>query len=287
MHALFYSYENPAHRSLIQSLIKGLKRHGDRCTVRSILEFDPEEAQNADVVFAYNIVTGPIIVEECLAREVSVIYYDKGYFNRGWDTANPEVYYRFSVNGFHPLNYFQAVPKPPDRWSKLGLELEPRRAQGKNIVFAGCSAKFASLNGFDLDAYAKDIVRQIKSLTDRPIIYRPKKALDPPPPIPGTIYSHKKCRIGEDLADAHALVTFSSNAAVDAILSGVPAFVLGPGIAKPISNTDLSRINDPWFPSEKERLQWACDLAYCQWRVEEMEDGSLWQSLKEVLSRGT
>ena len=284
MHALFYTYDNPAQKALIQSLTKGLEKHGDTWKVTHVLDFEPEQVREADVVFAYNILTGPTIIEACLTRNVNVLYYDKGYFNRGWDTDNPEVYYRFSANGFHPLHYFQKSPRPSDRWQKLGVELASRRERGRDIVFAGCSAKFANLNGFDLDEYASDIVRRIQSLTDRPIIYRPKKTLEPPRPIPGTVYSHKRGRIAEDLADAHALVTFSSNAAVDAVLSGVPAFVLGPGIAKPVSNTDLSKIEEPWFPTDKQRLQWCYDLAYCQWRVDEMEDGSLWTHLKELIA---
>ncbi len=283
MRALLYYYANLAHQQLVRVIVKGLQAHGVATTLTFIRDFHPDQTKAADVIFAYNILNGPRIIQACHERNVNVVYYDKGYFNRGWDTMNPEVYYRFSVNAFQPLHYFQSTPRPPDRWERLGIELQPRRA-GQNIIFAGCSSKFARLNGFELDSYASDVVRRIRALTDRPIIYRPKKSLTPPPPIPGTLYSHKRARIAVDLADAYALVTFSSNAAVDAILSGVPAFVLGPGIARPVSNTDLSKINDPWFPSEKERLQWCYDLAYCQWRVAEIEDGSLWRHLKDLMA---
>lgn len=284
MRVLIYYYSNQPHKTLVRSLIKGLKKHGEACETKFILDYEPDQVKDADVVLAYNILSGPKIIQACLERNVDVVYYDKGYFSRGWDTDSADVYYRFSVNEFHPLHYFQSIPRPPDRWQELGIELKPRRTAGNDIVFAGCSAKFARVNGFDLNGYATGVVREIRSRTDRPIIYRPKKALNPPPPIPGTVYSHKRCRIGEDLANAHSLVTFSSNAAVDAILSGVPAFVLGPGIAKPVSNTDLSKINDPRFPSEKERLQWCYDAAYCQWKVNEMEDGTLWNHLKETFA---
>jgi len=154
------------------------------------------------------------------------------------------------------------------------------------IIITGCSQKFARMHGFTNEEFATGLVDRLKKLTDRPVVYRPKSADTHATPIPGALFSHDECKIQEELENAYAVVTFSSNAAADAVIAGVPAFTLGPSIARPVSNTDLSKINDPWFPSEKERLQWACDLAYCQWRVEEMENGSLWQSLKEVLSRG-
>ena len=167
----------------------------------------------------------------------------------------------------------------------MSIELKPRKKNGTKIVITGCSQKFARMHGFTNESFTEQLVARLKKLTNRPIVYRPKSADTHAVPIPGTIFSYDRCKIEEDLEDAHAVVTFSSNAAVDAVLSGVPAFVLGPGIAKPVSNTDLSKIEEPWFPTEKERLQWCYDLAYCQWRVEEMEDGSLWADLKKILSR--
>ncbi len=285
---LFYRRDNRGEKSLTASLMKGIQKHGDECRTVLSTDFlkDPDWG-GAEVVFIGRSLPGSKIVIEAARRDkVQFVYYDKGYFNRGWKTEDPQVYYRFSVNNFQPLEYFQAVPRPPDRWQKLAIELEPRK-KGSSIVVAGYSEKFAAFFGVDAKKHTDEMIHAIQKKTDKPIAYRARTT-------PGSTEGFnskpkgQEARKMQDLFEnAHALVTFASNAAADAVIAGVPAFTLGPSIARPVSNTDLSLINDPWFPSEKERLQWACDLAYCQWRVEEMEDGSLWQSLKEVLSRGT
>jgi hypothetical protein len=264
---------------------EGMKRHGDTFEVLPQEAFDTANLSGVDAVFTHNVAFARPIMDACLKKGIHTIYYDKAYFGRGWNTEDPEAYVRFSVNSFQPLAYFQSIRRPDDRWRRLNIEWKPRRSNGRNIVFAGCTAKFADWYGFDLVEYAAHAVNAIRSYTDRPIVYRPKKSENPPPPIAGTFYSHNARKMWEELENAFALVTFSSNAAAEALLDGVPAFVLGPGIARPVSNTDLSSIDDPIFPSPQKLYQWGCDLAYCQWRMDEMKNGTVWKELKETMKR--
>lgn len=291
MNLLFYHTENLGEIPLVNALVNGAQLHGMICQTRQIEEYgqnqrlDDQDILHADAVFVCR--TSPYakrVMEACVRLGVNYIYCDKGYLNRGWKSDNPDIYYRFSVNNFQPLDYFQSIPRPSDRWDKLKIPLKKPQGGGKHIVFAGCSWKFGLWNGFEITEYATQVVQQIKKYTDRPIIYRPKVSSKKPPEIPGTLFSYDEKRIAEDLESAHALVTFSSNAASDAIFAGIPAFVLGPAIAKPVSNTDLSKINEPYFPDEHTRKQWCYDLAYCQWRVEEMMNGMVWEYLREVLA---
>lgn len=281
---LFYEDRDPSHTLLAKALRESIQKEGDSCRFLPIREFSVPQIEEADAVITYHITFSKPIMDACLKKKIHAIYYDKGYTNRAWRGHGQKAYYRFSVNAFHPLHYFQSRQRPSDRWQALGIRLNPRAKNGLNIIFAGCSQKFADWHGFDITHYAMRVIGEIKKYTDRPIVYRPKKSAVPPPPIPGTIYSHREQKIEHELERAHALVTFSSNAAVDAIFAGVPAFVLGPSIAKPVSNVDLSEIERPYFPSEEERLQWCSDLAYCQWRLDEIEGGLVWKSLKETMS---
>ncbi len=285
MRVLLYQHTNRGEQELTSALSRGIARVGDEWKILSKHGFDPKDLEGWDAVFTGRLVTSDYVMAACADQGINFVYFDKGYFYRGWKTEDPGVYYRFSVNSFQPLVYFQSVPRSADRWKKLDIELKPRKKNGSKIVITGCSQKFARMHSFTNESFTEELVVKLKKLTDRDIVYRPKSADTHAVPIPGTIFSYDRCKIEEELEDAHAVVTFSSNAAVDAVLAGVPAFVLGPGIAKPVSNTDLSKIEEPWFPTDKERLQWCYDLAYCQWRVEEMEDGSLWTDLKKILSR--
>jgi len=72
-------------------------------------------------------------------------------------------------------------------------------------------------------------------------------------------------------------------AATESILTGVPTFVLAPSnAARPVSNTDLSQIEDPWFPEHDQIYAWASHLAYGQFHIDELADGTAARILNET-----
>ncbi len=73
----------------------------------------------------------------------------------------------------------------------------------------------------------------------------------------------------EDLKDVWCVVTHVSACAVDAILSGVPAIVTGPSIARPISG----KIEDIEKPPTPDRERWLNNLAYSQFSVQDIKSG--------------
>lgn len=283
MRVAFYWYDHETDLLIAEALCRSIRSHGDEVTVLPRASFDPDQPTDFDVVFTRGISESRPIMHHCLEKGINVVYCDKGYFSRGWNDERAS--YRLSVNSFHPLRYFQARPRPADRWEALGVPLLSRQRTGRNIVFASIPPKSAAWCGFDSVEYAERIIGEIKKRTDRPIVYRPRKSKDQPPPIPGTIYSYNRCNIHEELEDAYALVAYSSNAAADAIVAGVPAFVLGPGIARPVANTHLDALENPFFPSDEARRQWCRDLAYCQWRIDEMSQPWVWGELKDKMTR--
>jgi hypothetical protein len=62
----------------------------------------------------------------------------------------------------------------------------------------------------------------------------------------------KTNRVERALDDVHAVVTFNSIAATEAILAGVPVFATGTQqmLLRPVSNTDLTKIDKPWWPDQ-------------------------------------
>jgi hypothetical protein len=81
----------------------------------------------------------------------------------------------------------------------------------------------------------------------------------------------------------HAVVTFNSIAATESVLAGVPAFVLAPSNAAiPVSNTNLSKIDNPWYPEREQIYDWACHLAYGQFHNSELLDGTALKILQET-----
>jgi hypothetical protein len=76
--------------------------------------------------------------------------------------------------------------------------------------------------------------------------------------------------------NAHALITWSSAAAVMAVLAGVPVVTMGPCAAAPMAGdiADVENLPQP------ERESWAGVLADNQWTLDEMRAGKAWEALR-------
>ena len=82
----------------------------------------------------------------------------------------------------------------------------------------------------------------------------------------------------EAVASAWVVVTMNSNAAVDALLMGVPVVAVDPGsMAWPIASRTLAEVADPYVPTEALRRQWLAAMAYGQWSLDELRSGVAWQ----------
>jgi len=229
------------------------------------------------------------IIEEHAMLGKKFICVDKGYKRgRGSDPAAKMSYYRASVGGFQPLDYFQMIPRPSDRWDRLGFVIEPRKKGGRDIIYAGSSQKYSDFKRLgDANAYANKIMRRAFKHCPKAqrgsIIYRPKPSWKGAEPVPKFKFSQNVVKINRALMDAYALITYGSNAALDSILAGVPTVVLGDSIAQPIAMKELSDLREPTHPDSSVIHQWGCDLAYCQWTPEEMRSGEMWETLLENL----
>lgn len=207
--------------------------------------------------------------------------------------VDTHVYARIGIDGaFQDDADFCNAGSPADRWQRLarefGLALQPYRTQGAQVLVVGQKPGDASLRGADIVEWMIDTATRLRACTDRPIVVRAhpasrpedfprmKKAFAAQPhihldiPPTGTIH--------EALQGAWAAVTYSSSAAIDALLAGIPAISTIPAsMAWPVTDHDLSMIDQPTlYPRE----QWLYDLCYAQWSVEEAAMGLVWARLK-------
>ena len=225
--------------------------------------------------------------QEFLSAGKHTVYIDKGLTRHGDDKYGNRLpkYYRVSVDSFQATAYFMKKDRPPDRWETFGYEMKPWQKVGKDghIVVAGGSEKYSFWHEHEGGAtgWAWRVIEEIRKYTRRPIVYRPKPSWADAVPIKGTKFSRPPTVLTQELQNCHALVTFGSNSAVTSICQGVPVFVLGDGIARPMGLSDLSKIESPLYPSDQDRMRWARCLAYAQWSLEEMESGECWKVLRE------
>jgi hypothetical protein len=257
-------------------MVKGLALAGANGFLRS--SYNHRQGQpEFDVAIFYGLAGG-------LARLMAdyrdagrrAIYADLGYWGRRklsrWDG-----HHKLALNSRHPTAYFQSRPKTDERFRQFRIKIAPWRERGRHILLIGMSAKAAAAEGLLPEQWERQTVQRLRELTDRPIVYRPKPNWDAAHPIEGTVWG-KGPELAQALVGAHAVVAHHSNAAVDALLAGVPC-ICPDGVASVLSGHQLEQIENPPMPDGRE--QWAWDLAWTQWSVEEIERGAAYRYLED------
>ncbi|WP_146435642.1 hypothetical protein [Blastopirellula retiformator] len=225
-----------------------------------------------EIIAAHSVATAHYTRElrkKChLVIERGFIHRDR-YFMIGWGGLNGRAKY---LNRFSPAN----------RWNQLEVPVAPWRADGEHIVLCGQVPWDASVQHVDHVQWCRETAKTLRQLTSRPIIFRPHPLAKDAVDMQGTgvdVILSQADSLQEDMKNAWAVVTFSSNAGVEATLAGIPSFVCDEGaMGYSLLNKDLRRIESPLKP---DRTQWLYDLAYTQWTLEEAAMGApiahLWE----------
>lgn len=174
-------------------------------------------------------------------------------------------------NGFNGRGFFPGAKDNGERFEQnFGHLLRPwRQPTSGNALLIGQVPGDASLNGIDIREWVEDTARELGRL-GLGVTFRPHP--ESPQPAPqGCELSNMD--LANDLERCAMLVTFSSTTAVESVLAGVPTWVVDDGsVAAPVA---ARKIGSPFlFP---DRTQWCHDLAWRQWRMDELADGSAWR----------
>ena len=195
----------------------------------------------------------PEIVAQAVEAKRPWVYLDHGYFRRGHFSGH----YRMTWCGFQQN---RINPAPPDRWERLRVKMHPWR-KGRDIIVCPPSDHVAKM--FGAQGWLAETLETLARHTDRPITVRRK---DDRHPLPVA------------LTRAHALVAFNSIAAVEAVTLGTPVFVPKGSAAFPMGKQELAEIETPLTP---DREEWVRSLAYGQFTIDEMRDGTAWRLLRK------
>ena len=210
-------------------------------------------------------------IHACIEQGRDYYYIDTGYFGNN----KHKNFHRITKNA---MQYTGKLDPdcPVDRFEQTGESLKKFRP-GKNILICPPSQKAMSYWGLKLEDWLQITVDDIKKYTDRPIVIREKQP--------------RHVRINTDTIqmaleqDVHCMVTFNSIAAVEALMNGKPVFTTGPvgtNAAEPLSNKDLKLIDNPFIPTIEEVHNLCCNLAYQQFTVKEMREGTAWRMLNGI-----
>lgn len=211
--------------------------------------------------FFYGINDSNVAVWKAVRESGADYYYsDNSYFD-----ATRGTHFRVTRNAVQHDGHGCSDGK---RFAKLGITIEPwRRGGGDYIVVCPQSDAFMKTIAGWRGLWLPTAMQAIRQFTSRPTRVREwspdKKAL--------------AATLRDDLEGAAALVTYSSAAAITAVLAGVPAVCMGPCAARPVS-IDIADIESPQYA---ERAQWAGVLADRQWTLEELRAGAAWKVLQQ------
>ena len=249
---------------------------------------DPYEECDIAVVFGVGKDRVPVsydrarIINEHRKRKKSVIIIEKGFVDR-------DRYFAVGLNGLNGQADFRNRGMPPDRAAKSGFALQPLRETGRHILVIGQIPWDANVQDSDHSAWCRGAVDYMLGNTDdRIVIFRPHPLA--PADLDYGIRTKGRLRVStgslaNDLRNCHAVITFSSNTGVDAMVAGIPV----------IASSEMSMVwnaarhnfaeacDDGFCFSKTQRLKWWNDINYAQWNLDEIADGDAWRHLMRPL----
>lgn len=244
---------------------QGLARHGIK--VEFTARDDPIEGADFHVTWS---IKRPNIFrwKERTGRHVLVM--ERGYL--------PDRFVYSSI-GWDGLNNRAIFPEPEgwERWDDLFSQyLKPwRETNTGNALLCGQVPGDSALYGMDMDAWARETARELQGRGYR-VLFRPHPLTVRRNGV--TVPEGAERAPGETLEDSlehvDLCVTYNSNAGVESVLHGTPTVTLDKGaMAWGVSSHDYSAVRP-------DRETWAFRMAWCQWTLDEIADGTAWQALK-------
>jgi len=190
------------------------------------------------------------------SRRKNFYYGDHGIIRRN-------IFYRVTKNSY----FHNGLGKSDGvRARTQGFIPAPWRKDGKTIIICPQSEEHHLRYGLTRDEWITRTVDQLSRQTDRPIKIHGKWDRKP---------------LQAFFNEAWAVVVHSSNSAVEAVLSGIPAFHTAPCTAASVACSDLSKIETPVY--SENRQNFFNVLADNQWTLEEMARGMAWEKINAAI----
>jgi hypothetical protein len=203
-----------------------------------------------------------------------VIVLEVGALNRG-------TMWKVGVNGINRDAYFAPKNNNNERANMLGLKMQPwtHNEDGHIVICLQHNKSQQWANMPPQDKWLDKTLSTIRKRTDRPIVIRPH----PRCPIVPFADKYENIKVQHpkkndntyddyefDMSNAYAVISWSSNPAIHAVLQGVPAFTGPSSLAYDVAQHDIKQINNPIRP---DRTQWLNDLAHTEYSTHEIAAG--------------
>ncbi len=254
------------------SVMDGLRSIGFNVKHRGATAYRAGETEQFDVVFVSGLHgQARQVVADYEKKNVPVIVHDLGRVRKDLN----HVY--LGIGGLHWLPKGKADDK---RLKKILFTGTQERPEGKHVLIVGQKGNDQShqLSNDDLDKLYNALIVEIKKHTDLPIIFRPHPLRSYNQKISGAeVVTPEQESLHEALDGAVAAVMHSSTSGLTALELGVPVFCEKGSFLEPIASgllDDLSSIEDPATPDDKDVKNFFQRVSYTQWSVREIVSGA-------------
>jgi hypothetical protein len=253
---------------------------------------------DAKLIDSYNYkrnrdtITDPILIrgissgghaKHAIANNRDFYFIETGYLGNYRCDNNQtgrKIYHRIEKNS---MQQSRIMDVPDDRWRELcsfnpALNYNGWKKPGSKILLIMSTEKPFEYYGTTKDEWVNSTIAALRQHSDREIVIREKAGRGER--TNDTIYDALD-------KDIHAVVTYNSIAAVEAIQYGIPAFCTAPTAASAVSTGDFSQIENPHKPSEDVIYKWLSSVAYGQFSLNEILTGQAWNLVQENEQRPT
>jgi hypothetical protein len=271
-------------RNIFDAFITSLKNAGEELYIN-------KSADNADVAVIWSVLWRGRMAEykkiwdRYRSQGKPVVVLEVGGLRRNKS-------FKIGINGINRDADFANQEVDDKRWPLFGHELRPWNPTGELIVICGQHDTSEQWKGLPrMSAWIKNQITEIRKYTSRPILVRPHPRNQIS--FNENNFTNVKVRLPKKdfrtyddtdfratLERTWAVVNYSSNPAMEAVIRGIPVFVSASSLCHDVGNTEISDINNPAMPN---RITWAQRLAYTEWFEDEIEAGLPWARIKKRL----
>ena len=192
---------------------------------------------------------------------------EEAYFRR----VNGEPCFALALWGHNGSGAWQ--PGGPERWAGFAVPLDPWREGGGHILV--CGQRGFGYNAMAMpNSWPDDVYARLRLETARPLWFRPhpKRRRQMPSVGYDRVLDFEQ-PLDTHLANAWAVVVWSSNVATAALRQGIPAFYEAPHIVtQGAAQKGISGLESP-NRSEVARRRAFESLAWAQWSMAEIRAG--------------
>lgn len=237
---------------------------GTRGTVK-VAETDAYDPTRPAFIGGLDFGSDRLLKAAMASAQAPYFFVDRAYFNGGRGSGR----FRVVMNAYHQIEPVRIDTKKlfgqafGARFEATGAPIRPAAPAGQNIYVCPSSEKHHHF--FGCSNWVDTMTARLRMVTKKRIVIRRKG--DGPP-----FYALMKH------GEPHAVVTYASNAAVEAACLGIPVYAPS-GAAAPVAFRKLAEVDAPFVAPEADRLLWAQSLAWADFTVEEMASGFMWKVL--------